>query len=434
MAIDRSKFKDKVSSKALKQRDQEIENTISDRKGGYAGFLSIDDGQNKFRIYPPHPNDEGNKFVQAKQVWWLPVMTEKKDKNKEVVKNEDGSAVMVEVRKPIFDSRIHSENMNIDLVDEYIKFLKNKLSDDGLSDDEIEEAMLPIYGSYAKKIQGIVGKPTWIVYADKHKGNSKEFGRLEFGRAVKMGINDLIAVEEGDEPLTTEGINNPFTDVEEGRLLIVTYDSNAKKPMDYYKVQIDSSYDRETKMVNLFPLGDDDLEKFMEYPSLASLYKDSFKRKDFELQLEGLKRVDDKNNYGIFGHEEFLEIVSNIMEMVPEDEDESEETEKSEPKKEKEEIRTDLPWELDEMSRKELKEYIRENNIPFNPKPSMENEEIVERIREFEEEANQEQEETEKENTSEKEVEPKTTEKTKSGSGDVKAKMAAMKAKMKKDK
>ena len=60
------------------------------------------------------------------------------------------------------------------------------------------------------------------------------------------------------------------------------------------------------------------LEQLEKLPSLKSLYVDSYKKRDFDLALEGLKRFDEANVYKIFADEEFLDMVEQMAEMVAE--------------------------------------------------------------------------------------------------------------------
>ena len=221
MAIDRNKFKDTTKLTDLAEQDKKVENLNQQKnQNNRAGYLTIENGENKFRIYPPHPNEKNNPFIQAKQIWWMPHMWEERDEDNKPVKDKKGNPVLKKGTKRIFDARIHSL-VGRDIVSEYITFLENTFKDKGLKEEEVAEKMLPVFGSYQKKVNGIVGKPGWVIYCDKYdKNGNKTFGRLEMGKAVKQRLNDLISRENADEPIGTVSVN-PFTDIEDGRLLIV---------------------------------------------------------------------------------------------------------------------------------------------------------------------------------------------------------------------
>jgi len=415
MGIERDKFRDTTRVEDLKKADQKVEKLNRTQTSDYAGYLTIEDGENKFRIYPPHPNKDNHPFVQAKQLWWLPWVYEQKDDDGNVIKDKKGNPKMQDGKKRIFDARIHSK-AGVDVVSEYIDFYKKMCEDAGMSEDEVTEAMLPIYGSYQKKIQGIVGKPGWVIYADEHNNaGGKEFGRLEIGKAVKYRLNDIIARESDDEPVGTVS-QNPFTDLDDGRLLIVTYNGDAKKAADYYKTEIDSSFDKKTKQVNLVPLSDEELETFSKYPSLHSLFVDVYTSEDFEYAVTGLKLFDDKEELGVFEHEEWNEKVAKMAELYPDPDDDDEEKpeeekpeetegdgnmndggpeysggddekkEEEEPPEEVDEVDDGIPPELegddyDDMERNDLKIFIRDNAIPIVVKKSMTDDAIRDLIR-----------------------------------------------------
>lgn len=62
------------------------------------------------------------------------------------------------------------------------------------------------------------------------------------------------------------------------------------------------------------------MEYFLnEVPSLEEIYKDSYRAKDFEMALDGLKRFDEENNYDIFSDDEFLNEIEEMAAMLPDD-------------------------------------------------------------------------------------------------------------------
>lgn len=359
--FDRSKFKDKVTAQELKKQDQAMDViNHKDQDDTYAGFHKIVDGENKHRVYPAHPNETNNSFVVPVQRWWLEVEVPDKDEKGKEKRDRSGKLVTKMVRKRVFDGRIHSA-VGKDIVDEYIKYLTKILKDNGCDQTEINEKLLPINGSFTQKVNGIVGKPEWVMYTDHIEGNKKTFGRLPVGKAVKMRINDLIARESADEPLGSDS-TNPFTDPDDGRLLIITYDANATKANDYYKTDIDSSFDKTTKMISLAPLSDEDLEKFMNYPSLQELYVDCYTTHDFELALEGLKNLDKKHNFGVFDYDEFLDICQELSLLYPEKKEKEEKEKKGTTTATSKPATVESnPTDLAKMNRNQLKAFIKAN-------------------------------------------------------------------------
>lgn len=347
--FDRSQFKKTVSVKELKAQDQAIDKVSGNKDSGYAGYHTIEDGLNRFRIYPGHISDEGKMlpFIMPVQRWWLSVDVENKDE-------KTGKTETKRVRKRVFDGRVHSSTGK-DIVDEYIKFLEATLRKEGATNEEVIEKTLPIYGRYSpvpkERINGIMGKPEWIMFADKIDGAAKTFGKLPIGKAAKIRLEDLISRESADEPLGSDS-TNPFTDPDDGRLLEITYNKAATKAADYYKTEIDSSFNKETKMINLSPLSDSDLQKFMEFDSLHKQYNDCYTVEDFQTAIEGLRNLDEENNFGVFQYDEFLDICEAFSKLYPEKgaKAEKKKTEKAD------------GFDFDNMTRNELKIFNRDNN------------------------------------------------------------------------
>lgn len=398
MAIDRTKFVDETTSSSLKQEDTKADNVSTKKNQKFADYLKIDVGLNRFRCYPPHPGTK-TPFIVLKQLWWLPFLVEKKDDKGKIVKDRQGNIVFELKNRGVFDARVHSnvkvdeqyrfkENgRDVDIVHEYIEFLRKTLKDAGYDDTYIEEKMIHVYGSYQKKIQALAGKPEFVCYADKiislnsETGEilKKEFGRVPFGKAVKLGINDKIALEEANAPLGTIS-KNPFTPVDKGRLLLVTYDDTAKKAVDYYKTDIDTSYDPKTDKLRFYPLSENDLEQFMQYPSLESMFIDVYTRHDFDLAVQGLKVFDSEKKYGVFDHDEFIEIVEKLRPLYRE----KEQTPAADATVLNDEVDDENDSNIETMNREQLKQYIRTNAYPLQVRKSMSDDDIRNMIIDFE--------------------------------------------------
>lgn len=367
--FDRSKFRDNTKSDELKAADRSVENTI--RQGGdqgtYAGFISLENGLNKFLIYPSHEaikqmmgEDVKNEpFIVPKQVYWLPreveEKDEKKDEKKEVKKDKKGNAITKIINMPVYDARIHSEVKKC-IVDVYVNILKKQFEDelgtDKAAQEAIKEKMAPIYGKWSNnpqfRVQGIISKPAWVMYVQKVVGDQKIFGRLEIGKAVKMRLNELIAIEEANTPIGSDS-NNPFTNVEERRALIIKYNKEATDAKLFYITEIDTS---NTKgVLNMHPLSDAELEEFLKYPSLSSQYKNCYTQKDFELAVKGLQMFDEKFEFGIFANKEFMDNAESMRELYPEKESVGEAAPSVEEEDGKDKFAS--------MDRNELKEFAR---------------------------------------------------------------------------
>lgn len=407
MAIDRTKFVDETTSSSLKQEDTKADSVSTKKNQKFADYLKVDVGLNRFRCYPPHPGTK-TPFVVLKQLWWLPMLVEKKDDKGKIIKDRQGNIIYEIKNRGVFDARVHSnvkvdehykpkENgRDVDIVHEYIEFLRKTLKDAGYDDAYIEEKMVHIQGSYQKKIQALAGKPEFVCYADKiislnpETGEilKKEFGRVPFTKAVKLGINDKIALEEANAPLGTIS-KNPFTPVDKGRLLLVTYDDTAKKAVDYYKTDIDTSYDPKTDKLRFYPLSETDLEQFMQYPSLESMFIDVYTRHDFDLAIQGLKTFDAEKKYGVFDYEEFIEIIEKMRPLYRE----KEQAPSTDAPTTDDEADDENDGSIESMDREQLKQYIRSNSYPLQVRKSMSDDEIRAMIVDFEKNGSEEDDE-----------------------------------------
>ena len=303
----REKLKNTVS-KTVTTTDLKLENNSEKT---LLKYFTLKKGANKFRVYPPHPSSTTGAFAEVKCVWFLPYFREKKNKQGEIIKS-NGSPVMERAIKPIFNAYYHgAKGKQIDVVTEYIETLKNSLKSQELPKEEIKEMLLPIYGSYTKKVKGIKVAPVWSMYVNQIVDDEVVArGMLEVKKSVKDRINELSADAEAGEPML-----NPFTDVDEARLLKITV--NPDDISKYYSTDIDTSYDKRTKKVKMFPLTDEDLDWFEKQTALSEKFRGSYSRSDFEFAAKSLQLIDEENDYGVFNSGEFQRILEDISVLFP---------------------------------------------------------------------------------------------------------------------
>lgn len=312
MALDRSKFK-AAPMAAMKKLDGEL-----GQRRGFAnferiGYHSIEDGDNKFRIYPPHPDDKGHVFWYPKSSSFLSLEVELRDD-----KGDKTGETEIK-RRPVFTSDVHGpkELAGKDLNKMYIDFAKKQFDEMFETEDEKKTAN-SILTDWKK---GITPKLTWIMYADKYDNKGqKTLAFLEIGQATKKKMNELASeMDTGNDPIAVD----PFTDPEDGIAVIIN--KTGEGLATTYKVDFESKKNGKFN-VSLIPtpLSDEDLEKFMAFEPLSKRFKESFRRRDFELQKEGLMRFDQDNEFHFFEMPEFIEQVEELQELVfsviPEDE------------------------------------------------------------------------------------------------------------------
>jgi hypothetical protein len=386
-AIDRTKFR-KTTAAQLVQDDKELNKGLGKKEQGMSNGHTIDEGLNLFRIYPAHPNGVSDSFVVPYASSFLPGTVQEKDKEGKPVL-ENGKPKMKMGMRMVYNATVHGGKAK-DLIVEFINLMNKKARSLNLDKAGYTKFMLPVYGAFNKanpkeSVQGINYKAQWILYADKYpSGNPAAkpvFDELRIGKGVKDRLNSLAAMESANDPMGTD----PFSDLEEGRAIKIIKNPNADNPNNFYTTELDSSTVNEVvngktyKVQKTFPLSDDQLSVLMSKEPLDIKYgKKLATRKNFETQLAGLEIIDNKYNLGIFGSDEWNEIVLECDEYYPEvdapetngktayvagsDEDNSPEIVNSD--------------EFDLLDRKELQAYCREYKTGILVKPTMTDDQV----------------------------------------------------------
>jgi hypothetical protein len=258
---------------------------------------------------PPHPG--GDIYFAPRTVCRLPILADETDKSG----NATGNKIFVS--KSVFNARVHG-SLPKDIVEEYIKFAETKAMQLHSKKEDQDTYLKPIRGAFSKvkeqNVSGILYKTTSIVYVCKISGDSFELGKLEYGNAVKMRLNDIAATESEEDAMGLD----PFTDVDEGRAVKITYNKDATTPQEYYKTELYSPViPGSGGRIKLYPIPDEILEKWMTMGSLQKTYTNCFSQRDFELQIEGLQNLDKKHRFGILDTPEFLEIIEYVGDLIP---------------------------------------------------------------------------------------------------------------------
>ena len=366
-------------------------------------YLNLEDGKTlKIRIFPAHPGHE--QFYVPKKCYWLSFPAEDGGDNK---------------RGTVLDSIVHG-GTKMDLVQEYVKYAKKKYGDD---DDKMETLTGTGMNSNALKPQY-----SWLCYASIVTPDEELHPKVwEFKKMVRDALNKLAFDEDNDEPIEVD----PFTDPDDGLVLAVKYlkKPNKKKGENYYEV--DFAKTGKKKEAYSRAITDEELEAFSRLKPLNEVVP-RYTKKEFDKALEGLQCWDEEFDFNLFDDDEWLEIVEAVKEQyngssddddedekpkkktvkktskkVEEEEDADDEEEKKPAKKsakkkveeepedseeedseeeetdddDSEEEETDGD-EFDDMDRKELKHYIKENELEITVKKSMSDDDIRDLIRE----------------------------------------------------
>lgn len=377
----RSKYRRKIDVEEYHRKQEQEEKELGTTRGSDT-YHDVEHGSNYFRVLPPHPDDPD--FYIPRTVVWLSVY------------NDDGEGTR---RTTIFNARLHGKrSITLDLVEEYVKYVKRRISE--IEEDDPKEAsrIADVLTHWQK---GLSYSTTFVCYALKYTTSKEDvddgvFGLLEMKKSVKDGmskVNDDFW-EESDEPISVDFITDP----EDGYLVKIKYNKDAKKAADYYDV----------RAVKQLPLSDGILEKLDKSKTLSSRLLNAYKMRDFDWALEGLQIWEEENDVEFLEEEEMLEIMETCKEQVElaTDDDELEEAEEEDELEEAEEEEEDDELdEFDEMGRRELKKFIKDEELDIKVYKGDDEDYIRDKIREALDELEEEEEELEEELEEEEEYE-----------------------------
>ena len=270
MAYDRSQFR-ATSTKALKTLKDSEDSKIGSGDNNGLNVLDIEDGMNKIRIAPKFPDEK--EFYQMVKRTWVPF------------EKEDGEVTNI----PILDSKIHA-GTEFDIIEEYIKHIKANLDP---TDDKKKLALI------AHWKDGLAPQLFWESYGWKIvKGEDPEFGRFEFKRTVRDELCSMSIIEDEDEAIDVD----PFTDPEEGSPILLTKNSKAKKPADYYKVKLSK---------NPYPMTDAMFDQLLAQEPISTT-QEPYTIDTFNKALEGIKIFDIDNEIDLFEDDDFQDMIATV--------------------------------------------------------------------------------------------------------------------------
>lgn len=308
MAFDRSKFK-KAKIEEVDENLNKAQETMSQfgKQGGRASFLSLaKEGRYEIRILP----SETQRPYVPRKCAKLPIECTVFDKDgKDTGKKE--------IRmKDVFTSDVHSDRMQgQDAVAIYIEYI-DKMVAEIQDSDERKKFRAPITGfrkTNGEWVWGIAPTLNYVAYVLYDKEIHRMDIRPQWWKAMKS-----ISIERSKKAVSLD----VFSDHETGYPLIINYYKDEKKKNVYDLScglpEVGETWD-EFFESNRVP--DSVLEALDQLPSLEDQYVDVFSRKDWDMQLEGLKRIDEKYGFDIFENDEFLDRLEQLEALVPEVED-----------------------------------------------------------------------------------------------------------------
>lgn len=307
MAFDRNQWKaaslDTVK-KTVKEGKQH-DTFFGNRSGNRANFYKNEDGVVVKRVLPPHkPGD--SPYVPSMTAQ-LECEVEKYDKEGKVTGKEVAN-------KKIFIATLHG-GYEKDPIEEYIRRVYMKADENYQDKEEKAKFLAPVTGyrikSSGKWVWGIKPRLEYVCYMYINK----EIYRDTFDPKLMEALNreseklcaqneDETAIDMFSDPTTGFPIQwDQFKDDKGKRQVDI-------KPLPLKRNETWDEYFEKHQVPDAV------LDKLMEMKSLKELYVNCYRKRDFELALDGLKRFDDKNGYGIFADDEFLDFIEDMAAQV----------------------------------------------------------------------------------------------------------------------
>lgn len=251
------------------------------------------------------------------------------DKLKSELKTILGEGFLYKVSKRVFISTVHGKAGDKDLVEEYIKFNVSKVNEE-MTGNEAKTRLIPIFGNFKKgdeRIAGIIPSNNFKFLGWDWSGDKTLYNIEIYDDMMKQVEELYIKFDIEDEPLTVD----PFSSLKEGIGIQFDKYKNEKKKWAW---RIDDApfnhkkYSTHAEFRDTFKLSKEQLAELKEARSLKeSIGRGSFKKADFEVQLNGLLLFDEKNQYNAFKSDDFLEIVEEIAKQYEGEEAEEQEKE-----------------------------------------------------------------------------------------------------------
>ena len=326
MAFDRNKFKG--GSRTAQKEVQKSEPKNSNSKRGVWHF--IEEGRNELRLAPPH-NPEHSSYELYRTV--------NIDCEVPIWENGEKTEKLEVKSRKLISATVHSEslkNLGVegDPIELYVKMVKDHAFENIKDKEKRKKYLAPINGYRGrdgKWVWGITAKNSFLAYAFSKDG---ELGKVELYSSWVRDMDKLASELEVDGDVIEI---DPFSNIDEGYPLIINKDKvdgkwvytiSKGEPSRARKETYDDFFERTA-------ITDKQLDELSKLPSLHDSYVNSYKLKDFDLALNGLKIFDEKNEFGIFSDDNFLDKLEEISKILEsEKEEESTEDEKEEEKKE----------------------------------------------------------------------------------------------------
>jgi hypothetical protein len=239
------------------------------------------------------------------------------DKLKSSLKGILGDGYTQKFNKRLFVATVHGkEGQQRDLIEEYIKFVVKSVDEEVGDRDESRKRLAPIFGAMVnnKWNPGINPSTNFVFYG--WNWDEKTFHKIEIYGSQMDRIEELyLQFDSEDEPLATD----PFSDPETGVGIEINKVKNEKGKWEY-KIEVvpfnqatAKKFGTYEKFTESFKLSEEQLKQLKDVKSIEEVAGPGlFRKKDFELQLNGLFLFDEEHGYNAFQNDEFMDIVEQI--------------------------------------------------------------------------------------------------------------------------
>ena len=324
----------------IKDQNDEISKGNSKKRD----YLSIEDGTNKFRFFPAHPDsdigDDGKdkaRYSQRKFVVWVKI-TGKEDKL---------------VNRSFLNARVHA-SQEADLVEEYQKLATAHIKNSESLNTTDKATKLKNLSSFES---GIKHQSKYLAYAIDVSKKIDEEGRrglIEISDGIKKKLDAISLAEVEEDPTGSDIISCPT----DGVTITIKKDPK-KQPTERYSV----AQGRKAVAIER-----EDADWWIEEDSLKDMLFGNVKyhKGTIDQLFEGIQNYDEDQEIGVADTDEFIDIYEALKEKlddapVYDDESPSVASASKEPKKERSPRK--VLKTLGEMSKSELKEFIMDKDL-----------------------------------------------------------------------
>ena len=264
-------------------------------------YLSIEDGKNKFRLFPAHPesdvDEDGRnigRYAQARHQVWVKI------------KDRDGKIA----NRSFVNARIHA-GQERDLVEVYHKIATDIIKNDDSLNTKQKGQKLKDLSDFQK---GIKHQGKFVAYAvniskkvedgDKPAEEGRR-GLIEITYGIKKQLDKISLAEKEEDPTGADIISDPS----EGVVITINKDPNAANTEKYSVTQGRKAY----------AFTQEDVNWWIEEDSItALLFTDvNYHQGTIKQVLEGIENYDKTNKVGVVDTDDFLDAYDELYEALP---------------------------------------------------------------------------------------------------------------------